>query len=102
MHRVFRFLIGTMNHSLRFNGQVWKAYCDANRIFDNNELDSTKGCAFILDGGVVSYKFEYIYIKAHYRVQFIAMDMTSSGVDWLRSFRLDILLWVKPSSSIAL
>jgi hypothetical protein len=56
LDRVLRYLKGTMSYGIHFTGypRILEGYCDANWIFDADELYVTSGYAFLLRGGVVS------------------------------------------------
>ena len=56
LERVLRYLKGTMSYGIHFTGypRVLEDYCDANWIFDVDELYATSGYAFLLGGGAVS------------------------------------------------
>jgi hypothetical protein len=56
LERVLSYLKGTMSYNIHFTGylRVLEGYCDANWIFDVNELYATSGYAFFLGGGAVS------------------------------------------------
>ena len=56
LERVLRYLKGTMSYGIHYTGypRVLEGYCDANWISDADELHATSGCAFLLEGGIVS------------------------------------------------
>ena len=56
LERVMRYLKGTMSYGIRYTGhpKVLEGYCDANWIFDADELYATSGYVFSLGGGAVS------------------------------------------------
>jgi hypothetical protein len=58
LKRVLCYLKGTVSYDIHFTGylRVLEGYCDANWISDANELYATRGYAFMLGGGVVSWK----------------------------------------------
>ena len=58
VHRVFKYLRGTINDGLCFSGfpSVLEGFSDANWILDSDEMKSTNGYVFILGGSVVSWK----------------------------------------------
>ena len=56
--RVLKYLRGTINYGLCFSGfpSVLEGFSDANWISDSDEMKSTSGYVFILDGSAVSWK----------------------------------------------
>jgi hypothetical protein len=54
--RILRLLKGTMSFSIHYTGypKVLEGYCDANWIFDADEIYATSGYVFSLGGGAVS------------------------------------------------
>ena len=58
LKRVMHYLKGTMSYGIRYtrHPKVLEGYCDANWIFDANELYATSGYEFSLGGGAGSWK----------------------------------------------
>ena len=56
LERVLCYLKGTMSYGIHYTGypRVLEGYCDANWIFDADELYATSRYAFLLGGGIVS------------------------------------------------
>jgi hypothetical protein len=56
LERVLCYLKGTMTYGIHYTGnpRVLEGYCDANWIFDADELHATSGYVFLLGGGAVS------------------------------------------------
>ena len=57
LHRLLRYLRGTMDWCLCFNKflAILKSFCDANWVTDNDEVNSTNGYVFTLGAGVISW-----------------------------------------------
>ena len=58
VHRVLKYLRGTINYGLCFSGfpSVLEGFSDANWISNSDEMKSTSGYVFILSGSAVSWK----------------------------------------------
>jgi hypothetical protein len=58
LERVLRYIKGTMSLGIHCTGYpaVLEGYCDANWIYDADEIYTTSGYVFLLGGGVVSWK----------------------------------------------
>ena len=58
LERVLRYLKETMSYAIHYTGypRVLEGYCDANWIFEADEIYVTRGYVFSLGGGVVSWK----------------------------------------------
>jgi hypothetical protein len=56
LERVLRYLKGTISYGIHYTGypRVLEGYCDANWIFDADEIYATSGYVFSLGGGAVS------------------------------------------------
>jgi hypothetical protein len=56
MEKIMRYFKGTVNYGIHYTGQplVFEGYCDANWIFDADEMKATTGYVFTLGGGAVS------------------------------------------------
>ncbi|CAM8939577.1 unnamed protein product [Rhodiola kirilowii] len=56
--RLMQYLKGTIDWNLCYSGfpSVIEAYCDANWVSDNDEVNSTSGFLFTLGGGAVAWK----------------------------------------------
>ena len=56
--RLLRYLKGTINLGLSYCGfpAILEGYCDANWIFDSDELKPTSSYVFTLAGGAISWK----------------------------------------------
>ena len=64
----------------------------------------TSGYIFILSGSAVSWKSakKTCITRFTMEVEFIALEKTSSKVEWLRNLLTDILLWMRPVSSMSM
>jgi hypothetical protein len=80
-----RYLKGTMSYVIRYTGhlKVLEGYCDANWIFDADELYATSGYVFSLGGGVVSWKSckQTILTKSTMEAELTALDTTSAEAE---------------------
>jgi hypothetical protein len=58
LERVMYYLKGTMIYGIRYTGhpKVLEGYCDANWIFDADELYATSGYVFLLGDDAVFWK----------------------------------------------
>ena len=56
--RLIKYSRGTMNYGILYSGFpiVLEGYNDANWISDSDEIESTSGYSFILEGGVIAWK----------------------------------------------
>jgi hypothetical protein len=54
--RVLRYLKGTMSYDIHYIGypKVLEGFCDANWIYDADELYATSGYVFLFGGGAIS------------------------------------------------
>jgi hypothetical protein len=55
LERVMHYLKGTVRYGIHYTGypRVLEGYCDANWIFDADEMYATSGYVFLLGGGAV-------------------------------------------------
>jgi hypothetical protein len=56
LERVLRYLKGTMSYDIHYIGypKVLEGFCDANWIYDADELYATSGYVFLFGGGAIS------------------------------------------------
>jgi hypothetical protein len=56
LERILCYLKGTMSYGIHYTRypKVLEGFCDANYIFDADELYATSGYVFLLGGGAVS------------------------------------------------
>ena len=94
IHRVLKYLRGTINYDLCFSGfpGVLEGFNDENWISDSDETKSTSGYVFILGGSAVSWKFakKTCITRSIIEIEFIALENASFEVKWLRNLLADI------------
>ena len=94
VRRVFKYLRGTINYGLCFNGfpGVLEGFIDENWISDSDEMKSTSGSIFILGGSAVSYKSskQTCITQSIMEAKFITLENASFEVKWLRNLLADI------------
>ncbi|RVW44196.1 Retrovirus-related Pol polyprotein from transposon TNT 1-94 [Vitis vinifera] len=82
VHRVLKYLRGTVNHGLCFNGfpSVLEGFSDANWILDSNEMKSTSGYVFTLGGSANSWKSakQTCITRSTMEAEFIALEKADS------------------------
>ncbi|PHU01382.1 hypothetical protein BC332_31169 [Capsicum chinense] len=104
--RVLGSLKYTQNYALHYNKYpaVLEGYSDANWITGSNEVKSTSGYVFTIDGGAVSWKSSKQTCIAHFTMEFefIALDKVSEEAEWLRNFLEDIPYWPKPVEPVCI
>ena len=87
VHRVLKYLRGTINYSLYFSGfpSLLERFSDANWISDSDEMKSTSGYVFILGGSAVFWKSTRQTCITRYTMEaeFIALENASSELEWL-------------------
>ena len=78
VRRVLKYLRGTINYDLYFSGFpiVLEGFSDANWILDSNEMKSTNGYVFVLDGSAVSWKSikQTCITQSTMEAEFIALE----------------------------
>ena len=93
LERVLRYLKGTMSYGIHYIGypKVLEGFCDANWIFDTDELYATSGYVFLLGGGVVSWKSckQTILIKSTMEAELTALDTVGAEAEWLHELLMD-------------
>lgn len=82
---------------------VLEGYCDANWVTDYDEVSFTSVYVFTLNGSVVSWKSakQTCIARSTMEVEFIALDLPTHEVDWLRNLPADIPLWGRPTPSVS-
>jgi hypothetical protein len=104
LKRVLRYLKGTMTYGIHYtrNPRVLEGYCDANWIFDVDELYATSGYVFLLGGGAVSWKSckQTIITKSIIKAELAALDTTGAEAEWLHDLLMDLPVAVKPILAI--
>jgi hypothetical protein len=106
LERVLRYLKGTMSYGIHFTGypRVLEGYCDANWISDVDELYATSGYAFLLGGGVVSWKSckQTVLTKSTMEAELTALDTAGAEAEWLRELIMDLPVVDKPIPAISM
>ncbi|PHT41215.1 Glyceraldehyde-3-phosphate dehydrogenase, cytosolic [Capsicum baccatum] len=89
-----------VNFALRKN----EGYSGANWITGSNEVKSTSGYVFTIDGGAVSWKSSKQTCTAcsTMKFEFIALDKAGEEVEWLQNFLEDIPYWLKPVAPVCI
>ena len=104
LERVMRYLTGTMSYEIHYSGHpaVLEGYCDANWISDVDELYATSGYAFLLGGGVVSWRSckQTILTRSTMEAELAALDTASVEAEWLRELLMDLPVVEKPLPAI--
>ncbi|XP_070005633.1 secreted RxLR effector protein 161-like [Nicotiana tabacum] len=79
LHRLLRYLRGTMDWCLHFNKfhAVLEEFCDANWVTDNDEVSSTSGYMFTLGAGAISWKSskQTCITRSTMESEFIALEL---------------------------
>ena len=95
-----------MSYDIHYTGypRVVKGYCDGNWISDTDELYATSGYAFLLGGGVVSWKSckQTILTKSTMEAELTTLDTAGSEAEWLRDLLMDLLVVEKPIPAISM
>ena len=89
-----------MDYTIEYNRflTVLEGYNDANWISDSNETKSTSGYVFTLGGGGITWRSarQTIIARSTTKYEFVALEMASSEVEWLKKFLANIPLGMKP------
>ncbi|KAL0378951.1 UNVERIFIED_CONTAM: Retrovirus-related Pol polyprotein from transposon TNT 1-94 [Sesamum radiatum] len=97
LHRLLRYLKGTMNLCLHFNKfpAVLEGFSDANWVTDNDEVSSTSGYVFTLGGGAISWKSskQTCIARSTMESEFIALELAGQEAEWLRTLVGDMPMW---------
>lgn len=106
LHRLLRYLRGTMDWCLHFCKfpAVLEGFCDANWVADNDEVSSTSGYVFTLGGGAISWKSakQTCIARSTMESEFIALELAGQEAEWLKGLLTDIPLWGKQSTPVSL
>ncbi|PHU28774.1 hypothetical protein BC332_00867 [Capsicum chinense] len=106
MKRVLGYLKYNQNYALHYNKYptVLEGYSDANWITGSNEVKSTSGYVFTIDGGAVSWKSskQTCIARSIMESEFIALDKAGEEAEWLRNFLEDISYWPKPVALVCI
>jgi hypothetical protein len=106
LERVLRYLKGTMSYGIHFTGypRVLEGYYDANWISDADELYATSGYAFLLGGGIVSWKSckQTVLTKSTIEAELEALVTAGAEAEWLHELLMDLSVVEKPILAISL
>jgi hypothetical protein len=106
VERVFRYLRGTLKHSLCYTGfpDVVEGYSDANWITDSTDVKSTSGYIFLFGGAAISWgsKKQTVISRSTTESELIALDTTCTEAEWIKNLLLDIPLVKKPMPAISI
>ncbi|CAM8885319.1 unnamed protein product [Rhodiola kirilowii] len=106
VHRVLRYLKGTMNLGLVYSRfpSVIEGYSDASWISNEEDHSSTSGWVFLLGGGVISWasKKQTSISSSTIESKFIALAAALKEVEWLKNMIHEIPLWERPVSPISI
>jgi len=101
-----KYLRGIMNYAIEYSGFpiVLEGYNDANWISDSDEIKLTSGYVFTLGGGAVTWRSarKIIIARSTMKSEFVALEMAGSEIEWLKKFLANILLGMKPTSSVSM
>ncbi|GKB94641.1 zinc finger, CCHC-type containing protein [Tanacetum coccineum] len=104
--KVFKYLKGTMNYGLSYVGypSVLEAYSDASWINHVEDSSFTSGWVFLLGVGAISWasKKQTCITGSTMESEFVALDVASKEVEWLRNFIHEIPIWPKPIALISI
>ncbi|CAM8889909.1 unnamed protein product [Rhodiola kirilowii] len=104
IHRVLRYLKGTMNLGLVYSEfpSVIEGYSDASWISNEEDHSSTSGWVFLLGGGAISWasKKQTCISSSTMESEFVALAAASKEAEWLKNMIHEIPLWERPISPI--
>ena len=82
-------LKGQKNYCFHFNKflAILEGYYDANWVTDNDEINSTTGYAFLLEGGAISWKFakQTWIVRSTMESKFIVFELAEQEAKWIKS-----------------
>ena len=95
-----------MSYGIHYTGypRVLEGYCDANWIFDADELYATSRYTFLLGGGIVSQKSckQTILTKSTIEAELTALDTAGAEAEWLHELLMDLPVVEKPIPAISM
>jgi hypothetical protein len=101
-----RYLKGTMSLGIHYIGYptVLESYCDANWIYDADEIYATSGYVFSLGGDTVSWKSckQTILTRLTMEPELTTLYTASVEAKWLRELLMDLLVVEKPVLTISM
>ena len=106
LRRVLRYLYGTMTYGITYVGtpSSLEGYTDASWITNLEDHTSTSGWVFLLGGGAISWasKKQSCITTSTMESEFVALAAAGKEAEWLRNLVIEIPLWPKPVSPIAI
>ncbi|CAM8878112.1 unnamed protein product [Rhodiola kirilowii] len=106
VHRVLRYLKGTMNLGLVYSEfpSVIEGYSDASWISNEEDHSSTSGWVFLLGGGVISWASEKqtCISSSTMESELVALAAALKEAEWLKNMIHEIPLWERPISPISI
>ncbi|CAM8965359.1 unnamed protein product [Rhodiola kirilowii] len=106
IHRVLRYLKGTMNFGLVYSDipSVIEGFSDASWISNEEDHSSTSGWVFLLGGGVISWasKKQTCITSSTMESEFVALAAASKEAERLKNLIHEIPLWERPISPISI
>jgi hypothetical protein len=104
LERVLCYLKGTISFGIHYSGHpaVLEGYSDANWISDIDQIYTTSGYVFTLEGGAVSWRSykQTILTKSTMEAELSALDIASAEAEWLRELLSALPVVEKPISAI--
>ncbi|CAM8981584.1 unnamed protein product [Rhodiola kirilowii] len=104
VHRVLRYLKGTMNLGLVYSEfpSVIEGYSNASWISNEEDHSSTSGWTFLLGGGAISWasKKQTCISSSTMESEFVALAAASKEAECLKNMIHEIPLWERPISPI--
>ncbi|CAM8957219.1 unnamed protein product [Rhodiola kirilowii] len=106
VHRVLRYLKGTMNLGLVYSDfpSVIEGFSDARWISNEEDHSSTSGWVFLLGGGAISWasKKQTCITSSTIESEFVALVAASKEAEWLKNVIYEITMWERPISPISI
>ena len=103
---LLKYLKGIFYYGLSYCGYraILEGYCDANQIFDTNEVKPTSGYLFTLDKGVVFWKSskQTCIARSTMESELVALEKVGSKAECLRSLLIDISLYANSIVSVCI
>ncbi|CAM8940913.1 unnamed protein product [Rhodiola kirilowii] len=105
VHRVLRYLKGTMNLGLIYSEfpSVIEGFSDASWISNEEDHSSTSGWVFLLGGGAISWasKKQTCISSSTMKYEFVALVVALKEAEGLKNMIHEIPLWERPISPIS-
>ncbi|CAM8975690.1 unnamed protein product [Rhodiola kirilowii] len=106
VHRVLRYLKGTMNLGLVYSEfpSVIEGFLDASWISNEKDHSSTSGWVFLLEEGAISWasKKQTCISSSTMESEVVALAATSKKAKWLKNMIYEIPLWERLISPISI